>query len=113
MMAEIEEARNAQARGEILRTLFEDYANEMTSVASLTRALDFMGQPLGAEDMNAHLEYLLHQDYVKLWRGRDMPQFRRDRRSDVAPDAKMFAKLSPKGLQLLKGKIPDDPMVAF
>ncbi len=113
MMADIENARHAQERGTILRTLKEDYVREMTSVKSLVRALDAQGISLSQEGAGFHLIYLADQGYVKIWRAKDLPQFRRDRLLFVKPDAIMFVKMLPKGLQLLDGAIPEDPAVAF
>jgi hypothetical protein len=113
MMADIEKARWARERGDILRTLKEDYVREMTSVASLVRVLDAQGTSLAQEEMEFHLIYLSAQAYVQIWRARDMPQFRRDRPARASGDTIMFAKLLPKGLQLLDGLIAEDPLVAF
>ncbi|KKM81375.1 hypothetical protein LCGC14_1330340, partial [marine sediment metagenome] len=40
MMADLEKQRHAAERGDLLRTLKEDYTAEMTSTRSLLRALD-------------------------------------------------------------------------
>jgi hypothetical protein len=113
MMTEIEQARHVRERGDILRTLKEDYLAEMTSVGSLARALDAQGISLSPEGLEFHLIYLEQQEYLWIWRMRDLPQARRDRRPRVKLDAIMFTKLRPKGLQLIDGQIPEDPLVAF
>ena len=113
MMADIERARWAQERGSILRTLKEDYVREMTSTGSLIRVLDAQGVPLSHDELSFHLRYLADQSYVKIWRARDLPRFRRDRPMGISAETIMFAKLEPRGLQLLDGLIPEDPSVAF
>jgi len=115
MMTEIEQARHVRERGDILRTLKEDYLADMTSVESLARALDAQGISLSPEGLVFHLIYLEQQGYVRIWRMRDLPQYRTDRRGRriAKPDAVMFTKLQPKGLQLIDGQIPVDPLVAF
>jgi len=113
MMADIEKARWAQERGSILRTLKEDYVREMTSIRSLIRVLDAQGVPLSHDELSFHLRYLADQGYVRILRARDLPGFRRDRPMDVSAETIMFAKLEPRGLQLLDGLIAEDPSVAF
>jgi len=113
MMADIEKARWSQARGAILLTLKDDYAHEMTSVASLIRVLDAQGVSLSHKDISFHLRYLSDQGYARIWRARDLPGFRRDRLMDVKPEMIMFAQMQPRGLQLIDGQIDADPAVAF
>jgi hypothetical protein len=115
MMDELEKSRHAAQRGDILRTLKEDYTSTMTSLRSLLYALDLQGSSLSADGLGFHLTYLEGQGYVQLWRYRDMPHFRKDRpvTGAVKVDTIMFAKLLPKGLQLLDGLIPEDPSVVF
>jgi DNA-binding transcriptional ArsR family regulator len=113
MMSEIEQARWAQERGSILRTLKEDYVREMTSVRSLVRALDAQGISLSQDGIGFHLIYLADQGYVQIWRARDLPQFRRDRPMIFSACTVVFAKMLPKGLQLINGTIREDPGVSF
>jgi hypothetical protein len=113
MMSEIERTRQAQERGDILRTLKEDYSRSMTSVANLLGALDAQGIALSARDLEAHLIYLAEQNYVQIWRARDLPRFRADRPGPWKPDSIRFAKLLSPGLQLLEGGRAEDPMVKF
>lgn len=112
--SELEKARHASERGDILRTLKEDYSREMTNLGSLLRALDAQGVALGLESLCFHLQYLADSGYVQIWRTRDLPGFRTDR-AHVAghPDAIRFAKLLPRGLQLLDGLVPEDVSIAF
>jgi hypothetical protein len=115
MMLEIEQARHAEQRGVILRTLKEDYGALMTSVPSLYRVLDSIGMPIATDSLEFHLVYLAQQGYVQIWRASEMPNFRTDRIPVpwVAGKTIVFAKLTGKGLQLVDGDIPGDPKVAF
>jgi len=110
---DVEQARWAGERGNVLRTLKESYVQEMTSVGSLIRVLDAQGTSLSQEDLEFHLRYLVDQGYLQIWRARDMAGFRADRPSRVKPSTMMFARLLPKGLQLIDGLIAEDPSVAF
>ncbi|HEY3416298.1 MAG TPA: hypothetical protein VGM23_05380 [Armatimonadota bacterium] len=112
-MGELTDARHAQERGEILRVLKEDYGARMTTVLTLLRALDALGISLTPEGLAFHLEYLAEQQYVDVTRARDAPGFRRDRAGSGRPEEIRFCKLRPKGLQLLDGRIEEDPMVTF
>lgn len=112
-VADLRDARRARERGDILRTLKEEYARSMTSVANLLAALDGQGIALFQEELDFHLSYLAEQAYVQIWRTRDLPGFRSDRPGAWKPDAIRFAKLLPKGLQLLDGKCAEDPLVRF
>lgn len=114
-MAEMEQIRHASERGTILMTLQQDYQSEMTAVKSLIRALDMQGISLSQDGVEFHLQYLAAQGYIALWRAREMAGFRTDRRQAgwVRPDTVMFAKLLPKGLQLVDGHIAADPLVSF
>lgn len=112
-MQEVEKQRHALERGDILRTLKEDYQSSMTPVRTLRGALDAQGVSLSHDDLAFHLSYLSDGGYVRLWRARDLPGFRSDRERFLKPDAVMFAKLLPKGLQLLDGLIAEDPSVKF
>jgi hypothetical protein len=108
----MEKARHAEEKGAILEALREDYAREMTSVRSLSRALDLLGHSMRAEALQFALAYLADSGYLRTWRSKDVPGFRRDRISDVA-DSIVFAKLTPKGLRLIDGYEPEDPGVMF
>jgi hypothetical protein len=107
-MTQLDSERHNLERGLVLRALCEDYAREMTGVASLARSL----APVSAESLNLYLTYLSQQGYVAIWRAREMPSFRDDR-AWLDPSAIVFAKLMPKGLQLLDGDLDSDPKVAF
>lgn len=115
MMDTVEKARHAQERGDILRTLKEDYQSEMTSIRNLIGALDAQGIALSPDGVAFHLVYLADQGYVRIWRAGDLPHQRKDRRTArwVKPDTILFAKLLPKGLQLLDGHGAEDPGVSF
>ena len=112
-MSEIEKARHAHERGDILRTLKEDYQREMTSVNSLGRALDAQGVSLSPAGLEFHLAYLEAQGYLRVGRARDKPGWRRDRPAAGKGGAIMFAKLLPWGLHLLDGLSAEDPLVSF
>lgn len=114
MIADRERQRHSEERGDILRTLKEDYTREMTSVRSLLRTLDVQGIPLAVDGLEFHLVYLSQGGYVQIWRLRDLPNWRTDRVvSGQKPTTIMFAKLTTKGLQLLDGLIPEDPGISF
>jgi hypothetical protein len=115
MMTDVDLARHAAARGSIIRTLAEDYTSAMTSVRNLLGALDLQGISLSQSDIEFHLSYLADSGYVGIWRAKDTPGFRVDRRVRdwIKPDTILFAKLLPKGLQLLDGRIAEDPLIKF
>ncbi len=115
MSTEVDQARHAHERGVIIRTLKEDYTSSMTSVRSLVGALDLQGISLASKDLEFHLIYLSDAGYVRVWRAKEMPGYRKDRRASgwIKGDTIMFARLTPKGLQLLDGLIPEDPLVLF
>ncbi len=113
MGGELDKQRHARERGEVLRTLKEDYSARMTSVLTLLRALDALGTSLTPEGLAFHLELLAEQGYVQVWRAKDAAGYRRDRPSADKPDTIKFAKLRARGLQLLDGLIAEDPLVAF
>ncbi len=112
-MNEMENQRYALTRGKLLVLLAEDYTSSMTSVGALAGGLDLSGFPITKESLTFHLRYLEDQGYVKVWRVSDMPRFRHDRLEAGRPDDVRFAKLQPKGLQLVDGLIPEDLMVKF
>jgi DNA-binding transcriptional ArsR family regulator len=114
-MSDVDLARKANERGVIIRTLREDYTAEMTSVRSLIGALDLQGISLSHEDLSFHLQLLADAGYIRIWRARELPGYRKDRRvgSFVRPETIMFAKLLPLGLRLLDGLAAEDPQVRF
>lgn len=111
-MAGMSEARHALEKGQIIRSLKEVYPRLVT-VATLLRALDDVGFSMTPEGLAFALEYLAEQEYVAVQRNRDMPGWRRDRAGAGRPDDIRFAKLAAEGLQLLDGRRPEDPLVAF
>jgi len=112
-MAQVEQARHAIQRGGILSCLHGDYASRMTSVRALQSAMDMLGEPMSFSSLAFHLHYLSDSGYLRLWTAADMPGFRADRSGDGDPHAVKFAKLLPKGIQLLDGAIEADPLVRF
>ena len=113
-MRELDNLRHAEVRGKILTLLAEDYISNMTSVGTLVSALDLAGFSLREESISWHLRYLEDSAFVKLWRTRDMPGYRRDRlSSDASPEDIRFARLLPKGLHLVDGEREEDPKVKF
>ena len=113
-MSQLENLRYAEIRGKILSILAEDYTSRMTSIGTLVGALDLRGFSLSEEKLAFHLTYLEDSGYVRVWRTRDMPNFRGDRGSgDGSPDNIRFVKLMPAGLQLLDADRPADPKVRF
>ena len=115
MQSELERGRHCRERGDILRTLKEDYQRGTTSVRNLLGTLDALGVSLSEDDLAFHLIYLADQGYAQIVRVRDMPVHRKDRRLPgwEKPDTIKFVRLLPKGLQLIDGVIPEDPSVAF
>lgn len=109
----MEQARHAEEKGAILMALKEDYGAKMTSVKSLARALDLLGYPMRTESLQFALVYLADSGYVKIWRVEDLPGFRADRMTDMRRDAVVFAKLLPRGLQLIDGQIEADRGITF
>lgn len=112
-ISEMEQARHAEEKGAILMALKEDYGAKMTSVKSLGRALDLLGHPMRADGLQFALVYLADSGYLRIWRAEDLPGFRADRQSDVRRDAVVFAKLLPRGLQLIDGQVAADVSVSF
>jgi hypothetical protein len=106
--------RKASERGSILRMLCDDYGKGMTSIGNIASALDLLGQGVSAESLSFHLVYLEDQQYIRLVRTFEMPGYRRERLSgDAKPDDIRFAKMLPRGVQLVNGQIADDPAVKF
>lgn len=112
-MAEIEHLRHAEQRGGIIRCLREDYSAAMTGVSALASAMDMLGYPMSSETLTFHLNYLADSGFIRIWRNRDMPNSRPDRRPIGDPEIVRFAKLLPHGLHLLDGLIAADPGVKF
>jgi hypothetical protein len=112
-MFEVEKQRLARRKGDIIRILQEDYRSPMTSVGSLLGALDMLGESVDPRSLQFDLIYLAQQSYIEIWQVRDLPGYRRDRINIGAPDEIRFAKLKPKGLQLLDGNAAEDPQVKF
>jgi len=114
-MTDAERVQKAIERGEILRVLKEGFTEALMSTRVLRGALDMLGISLSMEDLAFHLTYLSQQGYVEMKRVRDLPGFRSDRAlpSWEKPDTIKFARLAPKGLQLLDGLIAEDPSVRF
>lgn len=110
-MTDLENLRHAEARGKLLKLLAEDYTSRMTSVGTLRSALDLCG--ISVTKIDFHLTYLEDSGFVRLWRTKDMPGFRADRHGEGNPDAIGFAKVTPRGIQLIDGNIPEDPKVKF
>ena len=112
-ITEMEKARHAEERGAILQALRQEYASEMTSVRSLSRALDLLGYPTTAEGLQFHLSLLADKGYVRIWRAKNVPGFRRDRPIAERGDAIVFARMTPSGLALVDGDAPEDVVVTF
>ena len=112
-MAEMELLRHSPERGDLLRLLKEDYHRELTEVGSLLGAMDMLQKSISIGALRFHLKYLEDQGYVQLRRNRDMPGWRADRAVLGHPDDIRFARLLPRGLALLDGKIAEDPLVRF
>jgi len=112
-ITEMEEARHNLERGAILSALKQGYDQEMVSVASLSGTLALVGRPITRAGLAFSLGLLADLGYVRIWRARELPGFRADRPSDVRPDEIRFAKLLPKGLLLIDGRVEADAMVSF
>lgn len=113
MITEMELAKHNEQRGVILKALKADFGSKMTSVASLGRALFMVGHSVTPENLQFHLSLLAESGYVKIWRAEDLPTWRSDRQMGVQADKILFARLAPKGLQLIDGVIEADPQVSF
>ena len=109
----MDRVRKARERGDILQMLKEDYTTPMTGVNVLRRALDSLNTCLSPDDLDFHLVYLFDQEYVRIWRRKDLPGFRRDRAQDADADQILFVRLTARGLQLVDGEIKEDQKVAF
>jgi hypothetical protein len=113
MISEMERARHAAERGVILQALRSDYGSKMTSAGTLRRALFLMAQPVTEDGLQFHLNLLADLGYIKIWRVEDAPGYRVDRNTTTRGDRIAFARLQPKGLQLIDGDIEADPSVSF
>jgi hypothetical protein len=113
MISEMDKARHAEERGEILKALHSDYSSRMSSVKMLGRVLFMAGQSITPGALQFHLSLLADSGYVKIWRAEEMPGFRPDRGMESRGDVIVFARLMPRGLQLIDGQIPADPGVSF
>lgn len=104
--------QRSAGRGKILQVLLEDYVTERTRIGMLIQALP----DRSPQEVYFDLTYLEQQEYVRVWRERDLELHRRDRMpddDDWKPSDMVFAKLLPRGLQLVEGAIPGDPLVVF
>jgi hypothetical protein len=112
---EMEQARHATEKGQILRCLAQEYGREMTSVRNLSGALDLLGTPMSGDALQFSLIYLAEQGLIRIWRGRDTPGWRSDReqRGSMSAETIVFAKLLPKGLQLVDGIGAEDLGIRF
>jgi hypothetical protein len=110
---EMEQARHAEERGAILLALHQEYERPMTSVRSLSRGLDLLGIPLSRSGLRFHLALLHDLGYLRIWRACEVAGWRPDRENEVRADDIVFAKLLPRGLQLIDGRIPADVQVTF
>jgi hypothetical protein len=109
----MDRARHAEERGQVLEALKQNYRAPMTSVRSLAGALDLVGYPMTSSGLEFHLVYLADAGYLRIWRANDLPQYRQDRQHDRRADAILFARLTPRGLQLIDGLERPDPSVRF
>ena len=112
-IASLEDARHAEQRGAILQALRQDYTSKMTSVKALSRALDLLGYSMTFGTFQFSLNLLADSGYIAIWRADDTPMWRADRLNDTARDTILFVRMTPKGLQLLDGRIAADPSVSF
>ena len=108
-----EAARHAEEKGAILLALKHSYTGVMTSVRSLWRQLDISGHPMRPVGLEFALAYLADRGYIKIWRARELPNWRDDRPMDVSGDSIVFARILPEGLLLVDGEAPTDPKVIF
>jgi hypothetical protein len=112
-LADMDRARHAEERGQILQALAQEFGKAATSVRALASALDLVGYPMAPETMQFHLSYLGEQKYVVGVRFRDTPLWRADREQPGDPERVVTARLTVTGLQLVDGVGPADPMVTF
>jgi hypothetical protein len=113
MISEMTQARHAEERGAILHALQQDYTHRMTSLRVLGHALFLTGCAITPDGLRYHLSLLEASGYLRLWRQEDMPGFRTDREMGIDGAEIAFAKLLPKGMQLIDGQIAADPSVSF
>jgi hypothetical protein len=110
---QMDNARRAEQCGYILKALKGDYGQVMTSVRSLSGALDLLGAAISVEEMQFRLSLLADSGYIRIWRAEETPAWRPDRMHDVSPHVIVFARLTPRGLHLIDGQIAPDPSVVF
>jgi hypothetical protein len=108
-----EAARHAEEKGAILLALKHTYASTTTSVRSLWRQLDMMGHSMRPTALEFALRYLSDRGYIKIWRARELPNWRDDRPMDVNGDAIVYTRILPEGLLLIDGEAQADPKVIF
>ena len=113
MIREMDEARHAEERGAILCALKQEYGSSMVAMRTLAAALNLTGYPLTNASLQFSLTLLADCAYVRTWTARDMGIWRPDRANEMRPETIVFAKLLPKGLSLVDGKIEPDPNVSF
>ncbi len=113
MIREMDEARHALERGEILKALRQEYGSAMVPVRSLAASLNLVGYPMTTDSLQFSLVLLADNGYLRIWRANEMGNWRADRENTGRPDVVVFAKLLPKGLLLIDGRIAPDPSVSF
>jgi hypothetical protein len=111
-LTEMEEARHARERGAIMEALKQGQM-EMVSIGSLAATLNMVGQPMTRQSLQFSLVLLADSGYVQITRAKDTPAWRPDRANDARPEAVVFAKLLPRGLMLIDGRIAADPLIVF
>jgi hypothetical protein len=109
----MERARHASERGMVLRALYSDFGSRMTGISTLYKALDLLGYSMDIQGLEFHLALLSDLEYVKITRAEDLPGWRSDRPNSGRARAIVFARLMPRGLNLIDGNIPSDPNVSF
>jgi hypothetical protein len=113
MVSEMERARHAEERGAVLQALRNDFVAQMTSVKTLSRALYMTGYSVTTDGLQFHLALLAASGYITIWRAKEMPGWRTDREQEESGDRIVFARMAPKGLKLIDGKVPEDSDVSF
>ncbi len=99
--------------GAILLALKQAYGRERVTLRELSGTLNLVGSPMTAESLQFSLSLLADSTYVRIWRAKDVGNWRPDRLNDVDPDTIVAARLLPRGLQLIDGNIQADPQVTF
>ena len=111
-----ERIRTTFQRGNILTALRAEFTREKTPAAVLFHTVASLVAGLTRNEFDDHLTYLEGKEYIRLWHQRDMEEERDDRQPsdrDVRSDDIRFARLLPKGVDLLEGSIPADPGIDF